>query len=165
MTNIYPMKRTSSRLADEIQQTRPFQSPAQEAFLALLRTTDLLRRTSEKLLEPHDITSQQYNVLRILRGAGRAGLPTLAIAERMVERSPGITRLIDRLEARGLVERTRSEEDRRQVYCTISAGGLAVLAAVDAEVAGMDDELLSMLTADEQEQLIDLLDRIRAGLR
>src|ERR687897_938950 len=101
------MRDETSALQKEIRQTRPFQSRGQEAVLALMRTTDLARRVIGKVLEPYDVTAQQYNVLRILRGAGEAGLPTLDIADRMIEQAPGITRLIDRLEAKGLVRRER----------------------------------------------------------
>ncbi len=87
-----------SRIQQEIKQTVPFQSKAEEAAIALMRTADLVRRGVEAIVAPYGITSQQYNVLRILRGAGEKGLPTLEIAERMIEQTPGITRLIDRLE-------------------------------------------------------------------
>lgn len=108
---------------------------------------------------------QQYNVLRILRGAGSDGLPTLTIAERMIERTPGITRLIDRLDGKRLVRRERGSEDRRQVVCQISEQGLALLADVDGVIETFEEETLSMLSEAEQETLIGLLDRVRAGIR
>src|SRR6478752_1983616 len=92
-----------SALQEEIRQTRPFSSPSEEAAVALVRTADLLRRALTAVVDPHDITLQQYNVLRILRGAGVDGLPTLEIASRMVEHAPGVTRLLDRLQGKGLV--------------------------------------------------------------
>ncbi|MEO1369840.1 MAG: MarR family transcriptional regulator, partial [Acidobacteriota bacterium] len=100
----------------------------------------------------------------ILRGAGPDGLPTLAIADRMVERTPGVTRLIDRLAAKGWVTRTRATDDRRRVDCCISEDGLALLASLDEMIDGFDVEMLGMLREDEQLQLIGLLDRVRAGL-
>src|SRR5881275_3603411 len=103
----------------ELKQTRPFVSPAQEATVALLRTADVVNRLVDLVIEREGITGQQYNVLRILRGAGEQGLPTLDIAERMIEETPGITRLIDRLEAKKLVTRERCNVDRRRVYCRI----------------------------------------------
>ncbi|MFP5247340.1 MAG: MarR family winged helix-turn-helix transcriptional regulator, partial [Thermoanaerobaculia bacterium] len=115
-------------LRDELKQTRPFVTRTQEAALALLRTADLVRRSIGAVVEPEGITMQQYNVLRILRGAGEKGLPTLEIAERMVEQTPGITRLIDRLETKQLVGRERCPTDRRQVFCRITKEGLALLA-------------------------------------
>jgi len=155
------MPNPPSRLQQEIKQSKPFRSTAQEATLGLLRTTDLLRRRMAALIEPHGITGQQYNVLRILRGAGTAGLPTLEIAERMIEQAPGITRLLDRLETKRLVRRERCPEDRRQVTCRIAASGLTLLGRLDAVVNSTDETLLSDLTPAEQKQLIRLLDRIR----
>lgn len=148
-------------LQSEIQQTKPFRSQSQEAVLGLFRTTDILRRTLSQVLEGHGVTQQQYNVLRILRGVGDKGLPTLAIAERMVEHAPGITRLIDRLEKKGWVERQRSTGDRRRVVCRITGGGLSLLESLDGPINDLDDSWLAMLSEEEQGQLIHLLDRIR----
>lgn len=148
-------------LFDEIRQTRPFRSLSQEAMLGLFRTTDILRRASSQVMEGHGLTLQQYNVLRILRGAGEKGLPTLAIAERMVERTPGITRLIDRLLKKELVERERPPGDRRQVVCRITARGLDLLRDLDGPVDELDDRCLAMLSEEEHRVLIGLLDRIR----
>src|SRR5262249_27588175 len=113
------MKRTPSAIQRELKQTRPFPSRRQEGAVALMRTADQLRHLLDKCLEPAGITTQQYNVLRILRGARPERLPTLEIAERMIERTPGITRLLDRLEAKQLVHRERFSSDRRQVLCTV----------------------------------------------
>lgn len=153
----------ASRIQQEIKQSRPFRSTAQEAGIALLRTTDLVRRRMSAVLEAEDVTVQQYNVLRILRGAGPEGLPTLEIAERMIEQAPGITRLLDRLEGKGLVSRERCPTDRRQVTCRIAKPGLALLAALDPIVDALDDSMLGNLTRTELKQLIHLLDRIRAA--
>ena len=157
------MSDETSALQREIRQRRPFSSSGQEATLGILRTADVLRRFVARVLEPYDVTPQQYNVLRILRGAGTDGLPTLTIGERMLEDSPGVTRLIDRLVAKGLVDRARSTEDRRQVLCRITSAGLDLLAGMDEPMTGSDEDALKMLTVDEQKQLIRLLDRIRAG--
>src|SRR3984893_16850032 len=97
-----------------------------------MRTTDLVRRQIAAFVEPHGITLQQFNVLRILRGAGADGLPTLEVAERMVEQKPGVTRLLDRMEAKELVRRQRCPKDRRQHLCWITPRGLAVLQKIDA---------------------------------
>lgn len=153
----------ASRIQQEIKQTRPFRSTAQEAGIALLRTTDLVRRRMSVVLEAEGVTVQQYNVLRILRGAGPEGLPTLEIAERMIEQAPGITRLLDRLEAKGLVSRERCPTDRRQVTCRIAKPGLALLSALDPIVDVLDDSMLGNLSRAELQQLIHLLDRIRAA--
>jgi MarR family transcriptional regulator, organic hydroperoxide resistance regulator len=157
------MSDETSALQREIRQKKPFRSPAQEAVLGLLRTADVVRRLIARSLEPYDVTPQQYNVLRILRGAGADGLPTLTIGERMLEDSPGVTRLIDRLIAKGLVSRERSTEDRRQVLCRITQAGLDLLVQIDALVEGRDEEAVAVLTPDEQKELIRLLDRIRAA--
>lgn len=148
----------------EIKQTRPFAGPTQEAAIALLRTADLVRRAMTALLDPHDITVQQYNVLRILRGAGERGLPTLEIAERMIEQTPGITRLIDRLEAKGLVVRVRCDSDRRQIFCRITKPGLSLLAALDQPVRESEEASLSTLSERQLRQLLTLLEKARNGL-
>jgi DNA-binding MarR family transcriptional regulator len=156
------MSDETSALQREIGQTKPFRTRGQEAVLGILRTADVVRRFVARVLEPYDVTPQQYNVLRILRGAGADGLPTLTIGERMLEDSPGVTRLIDRLVTKGLVSRERSKEDRRQVLCRILPPGLDLLAQVDGLVEARDEDAISVLTPDEQKELIRLLDRIRA---
>lgn len=132
--------------------------------MGLLRTADVVRRYFAQLLEPYGITPQQYNVLRILRGA-RSPLPTMEIVDRMVERAPGITRLLDRLDEKGLVSRERCMEDRRQVLCSISPEGLKLLEELDEPVNAADEAVLAMLKGGEVEQLIELLHRIREGHR
>ncbi len=154
----------ASDLQRELKQNKPFTEPAQEAAVALLRTADLVRRTVTVVIDPHDLTLQQYNVLRVLRGAGPAGLPTLEIADRMVEQTPGITRLIDRLEAKQLVERERSITDRRQVFVRITKTGLALLASLDDPVREAEREALGVLSVRQMTQLLALLDRARNGL-
>ena len=131
--------------------------------MSLLRTADVVRRRFAELYEPYGLTSQQYNVLRILRGARPEALPTMEIAERMIERAPGITRLLDRLEGKGLVRRRRDPDDRRCVRCTVTDRGLALLAELDGSVDQADEAAVSMLDDDEARRLIRLLDRIRAG--
>jgi DNA-binding MarR family transcriptional regulator len=149
----------------ELRQTRPFHSRYQEALLALMRTVAVAKRPVVKVVETTGISLAQYNVLRILRGAGPEGLPTLAIRERMVEEAAGITRLIDKLEAAGYVSRERSTPDRRLVLCRITKSGLALLAGVDAAVTEADKAVLKVLDEEELDQLIALLDKVRAGRR
>ena len=149
-------------LREEIKQSSPFHSTSQEAYLALLRTADDSKRYMGRLLEARGVTLQQYNVLRILRGAGEEGLPTLAVAERMIERTPGVTRLIDRMERKGWVARQRCTEDRRRVWCRITADGLALLAALDQPIIDLDNELGNALEEHELATLVGYLDRIRA---
>jgi DNA-binding MarR family transcriptional regulator len=152
---------STSRLQQEIGQQRPFASVMQEASLALFRTTDVIRRRITATLEGHDVTLPQYNVLRILRGAG-APLPTLAIAERMIEHAPGITRMLDRMEAKGWVARAVPEHDRRCVNISLTPAGRALLDALDPVVNRADESVLGQLTPEQAATLVTLLDAIRA---
>ena len=161
--SLWVVARRRSPLEREIRQNRPFRTPTQEGVVGLLRTVDLVRRTLSAVVEPHGITLQQYNVLRILRGAGSTGLPTLEIAQRMIERAPGITRLIDRLESKGLVKRERCAEDRRQVLCWIDHAGLDLLERLEESMARADRHCLGMLSRRDLHRLIGLLDQVRAG--
>lgn len=153
-------------LQDELQQTRPFASPAEEALVALMRTSALVRRAIAQRVEPYGISPAQYNVLRILRGAGEKGLPTLAVRDRLIEEAPGITRLIDKLEDAGFVRRDRKGGDRRKVHCCITPSGLALLDAMDKLVH--ETTLLvsnGLPNVADQNALVGLLARLRAGLR
>jgi MarR family transcriptional regulator, organic hydroperoxide resistance regulator len=153
----------TSAIQREIRQRRPFASRGQQAVVALLRTADVARRHLAAVVEPQGITAQQYNVLRILRGAGEEGLPTLEIAARMIEQTPGITRLLDRLEAKGLVRRQRCTEDRRQMLCWITAEGLRLLADLDGPVDAADRARVAPLSRAELDGLLAALDRKRAN--
>lgn len=156
------MERQSiKRLREEILQNKPFLNHSHAAALALLRTADEVRRRVELLVTPLGISPEQYNVLRILRGAGEGGLPTLDIAARMLERNPGITRLLDKLEAKRLVLRTRCDKDRRRVFCTITAAGAALLNRMDEPAHLQNLDLFRGLTGPQIDTLIDLLDRVR----
>ena len=152
-----------SALARELKQTKPFTSQAEEALVGLMRTADVLRRAMGTALEGEDITIQQYNVLRILRGAGERGLPTLEIAERMVEHAPGITRMIDRLIAKELVVRERCVEDRRIVYCAITDLSRGLVDRLDEPMMRACHLALDPLNEREQRALIGMLDELRAG--
>jgi DNA-binding MarR family transcriptional regulator len=140
-----------------------FRSREQQATLGLLRTSDALKRSLVQVVEPYGITPQQYNVLRILRGAGADGLPTLTIGERMIEQTPGVTRLVDRLELKGLVARTPCPTDRRRVYCRITPVGLQLLSELDEPVNRWDTQSVSVLAPSELDILITLLDRVRSA--
>jgi DNA-binding MarR family transcriptional regulator len=152
-----------SRLQQELKQRKPFQSVAQEALLGLIRTTDLVRRQATALVEPHGITLQQYNVLRILRGGGKDGVPTLEVAERMVEQTPGITRLLDRLEAKGFVKRQRCPKDRRQHLCWITPKSAALLEKLDDPMVQFGEHLMKGLKLEDRNTLVRLLDALRAA--
>ena len=140
-----------------------FRSREQEATLGLLRTADAIKRHFSQVIERHGITLQQYNVLRILRGAGADGLPTLTIGERMIEQTPGVTRLVDRLEKKELVSRSPCDKDRRRVYCRITPEGLSLLAELDEPINRADSHSVSVLASSDIDSLIALLDRVRAS--
>ncbi len=152
----------SSHIVQEIKQSRPFPSRTQEGVVSLLRTADVLRRRITPVVEQHGVTLQQYNVLRILRGAGAEGLPTLEIASRMIEQAPGITRLLDRLETKGLVRRERCPHDRRQVLVWISDAGRTLLTRMDVPVEETDRSVLGGVDERELATLLRLLDKVRA---
>jgi len=152
-------------IREELKQNKPFARKSEEVAVSLMRTAELMRRYIEGVIEREgDITGQQYNVLRILRGAGERGLPTLDIIDRLVEETPGITRLIDRLETKGFVTRERCKTDRRQVFCRITKNGLTLLDRLDGPLAEAQDAALSTLKKKELSQLLDLLDSARDGL-
>jgi MarR family transcriptional regulator, organic hydroperoxide resistance regulator len=147
-------------IQDDIKQTRPFRSRAQEATVALLRTANLLRRRFEAAAQTEGLTFQQYNVLRILRGA-RTPLPTMEIAERLVEEAPGITRLVNSLEERGLLRREQWAGDRRQMLCQLSPAGARLLDKLDAAIDDLDERTGAGLADADLERLVDVLARIR----
>jgi DNA-binding MarR family transcriptional regulator len=140
-----------------------FRSREQQATLGLLRTADAVKRSLAQVIEPHGITPQQYNVLRILRGAGADGIPTLTIGERMIEQTPGVTRLVDRLERKGLVVRVPCPKDRRRVFCKISPKGLDLLQELDDSINRWDVQAVAVLQPSDLDSLINLLDRVRAS--
>lgn len=155
--------KTVTPLQRELRQRKPFPTVAQESVVAVLKTADLIRRLASGVVEPHGITLQQFNVLRILRGGGPDGLPTLEVGARMVEQTPGVTRLLDRLEAKGLVRRQRCPKDRRQHLCWITPEGQGLLAKLDQPMSRSAEESLKGLAAKDQTTLLGLLDGIRAA--
>jgi DNA-binding MarR family transcriptional regulator len=145
---------------------RPIRSVTHDGVVAIMRTADFLRRQTAAVVEPSGITMQQFNVLRILRGAAAAGvggLPTLEVGERMVEQTPGVTRLLDRLEAKGLVRRQRCPKDRRQHLCWIMPEGLDLLASLDTPILMSSQASMKGLTPVQQATLVRLLEAIRAA--
>ena len=155
------MKSRRTQLQQELAQTKPFTSASDEGAVAVLRTADVLRRVFNEVLAPHDITLAQYNVLRILRGAGAMGLPTLEVAARLIETAPGITLMMNRLVQRGWVRRRRSRSDRRQVFCFLTDAGSALLAALDGPFRTSGDRALEALSITDQLRLIHMLDAVR----
>lgn len=156
------------RLLTELKQTRPFRSREDEAFLNLVRTTELLRREVSELFRPYDITHAQYNVLRILRGALREVQPADQartcgdIASRLVTFEPDVTRLLDKLERQGLITRERDAADRRVVRSRITDKGLALLADLDEPIARIQRARLGRLGEERLTQLIALLEELRS---
>ena len=152
-------------LAEEIKQTKPFPSKEQEVFLNIQRTAEVLGWTMIEVLKPFELTQVQYNVLRILRGAGEGGIKCSEISERLVTKDSDITRLLDRLENRGLVARERDEKDRRIVISRITEEGLDTLAQLDEPVRQGIKGVLGHLGEDLLEQLNALLVLARANIR
>ena len=150
-------------IAEEIQQGRPFPSLEEEAGIALLRTAEVLKTYFGSVVEPAGVSLPQYNVLRILRGAGPEGLPILSVAERMIERAPGMTRMIDRLEKKGLVVRERCATDRRIVYARITPAGKAVVDGLDDAVTAAHVQGFPPLDRDEIRAFVRVLDALRAS--
>ncbi|HEV2732161.1 MAG TPA: MarR family transcriptional regulator [Terriglobales bacterium] len=149
----------------EIKQVKPFSSLEEEALLSLHRTADQLQWRIFELLKPHGVSPTQYNALRILRGAKEHGRSCSEIAERMINRDPDITRLIDRLERRGLVQRAREKKDRRVVTARITPAGLELLKELDRPVEEFNRKMLGHLGEQKLKRLIKLLEvaRERAG--
>ncbi len=148
-------------LKREIAQERPFSSREEEAFLNLLRTSDCLHRAFQRSTREWGITSTQYNVLRILRGAHPQGLTCSAIGDRMITAEPDITRLLARMKVLKLIRQQRDKRDRRVVWTQISVAGLELLGKMDAEIAEKPRELLGHLNRTELEELIRLLELAR----
>jgi DNA-binding MarR family transcriptional regulator len=138
-----------------------FDSPLQEAYLSLWRTYDRLRAVEDRLFAEHDLTPQQYNVLRLLESDHPEPAATLRIASRLVSRAPDITRMIDKLEARGWVARTRTASDRRAVMLALTPAGLHLLAQLAQPLARCHVEQLGHLTRSELEMFVALLEKVR----
>ena len=147
----------TSTLQEELRQSKPFGSLEQEATLSVERTANVLRHGVAEALRPFGVTPAQFNALRILRGAGADGLCRHEVGDRLVTQVPDVTRLIDRLEAAGLVVRQRDSEDRRLVTTRITPEGLALLARIDAPIAELHARQLSHLGPEQLRTLIDLL--------
>lgn len=148
-------------LQREIRQVKPFDSIEEEVFLNLQRTAEALMGGLSEVLKTFDLTATQYNVLRILRGAGPAGLPCREVSERMVNRDPDVTRLLDRLESRAFVERERLTSDRRVVLARIAVSGTEVLALADPAVNAYLLEAMSALDQSALQSLNTALESLR----
>lgn len=151
-----------SDLRTELKQRQPFRSLGHEAHLSILRTAAELEHAFEAALKPHGITATQYNVLRILRGAGPAGLCRHEIGTRMLRRVPDVTRLLDRMEDMLLIVRKRGSDDRRFVTARITPAGLKMLAVLDPVADELTDTLMGPLGDARLRTLVDLLGRVRS---
>jgi len=149
------------KILAELQQSRPFPSLEAEAAVNLLRTAETVMRGLAAAVKPRGLSPEQFNVLRILRGAGGAGLPCGEIASRMVTRDPDMTRLLDRLEARELIVRKRETKDRRVVTTRILPAGLRLLAVLEGPVEQEGKRLLGHLDKKRLRQLVVLLEAVR----
>lgn len=145
----------------ETKPRKPFSCREEDAYISIIRTADQLGRRFSLLLKAVDLSHTQYNVLRILRGAGSEGLACGEISNRMVTRDPDITRLLDRLEKRGLVTRNREKEDRRVVTARIAKAGLDLLKKLDEPVLQGHREQLGHLDAKQLDGLMNLLEIAR----
>ena len=163
----------AGKINSEIKKTQPFASVAQEVFLNLQKTADCLMAEVSELFKPHGISPTQYNVLRILRGAGAGccdgghadpgakGLACGEIAERMITRDPDMTRLLDRLEDRGLIGRERDKADRRMISTRITEAGLELLKKLDRPVMELHERQLAHLGKKKLNELLTLLEAVR----
>lgn len=148
-------------LRDDIKQKKPFSSLEQEAYLNVLRTATALHDEVELMLKPYGITGAQYNVLRILGGAHPEGLCRNEVRDRMIRRMPDMTRLLDRMEAAGLVERTRSDTDRRSVPTHITTAGRKLIDKLTDAMQDLHKRQLGHLNQKQLATLIDLLTQAR----
>jgi MarR family 2-MHQ and catechol resistance regulon transcriptional repressor len=153
-----------SLLQSELKKQRPFDLPEQEACLNVLRTNDQLQNRLGRFFREFGLTASQYNVLRILRGEGKP-MPSLEIAERMIQVVPAMTGLIDRLEKQGFVERRRCEEDRRVVYIKITEKAAKLLERMDEPLAVLHRELMGHMTKAELRALSRLLEKSRLKMQ
>lgn len=152
----------AGKLLQELKQTKPFESLEVEAYLNIIKTADHLHHSAAVVLKGRNISETQYNVLRILRGAGDDGLKCSEVGERMVTRDPDITRLLDRLEKQQLIERHRSQTDRRVVTTRITATGLRLLEELDAPIRQQSAAMFARLQPAQLQTLIDSLEAIRS---
>ena len=150
-------------LQEELKQAKPFSSLEEEAHLALLRTAAVVERQFEQLLRPFGLTLTQYNVLRILRGAGGDGLCRNEVGERLLREVPDVTRLLDRMKAQKLIRRVRSTKDRRMVRTEITPKGLEILAELDKTVREQHCARLSHLGEERLKALVETLTELRTA--
>ena len=150
-------------LQTELKQSKPFPNVAAEALLSVLRTASVLEHQLTEVLKPYGITHTQYNVLRILRGAGDSGLCGREVGERMVSRVPDVSRLLDRMEEAELISRERDPEDRRHVTARITRKGLAMLEQATPQLEAVGRARVGQVSAGRLQQLIEVLTAVRGN--
>lgn len=150
-----------TKLQKELKQTKPFRSPEEEVILSIMHTAEYLTSSISTVLKTADLTVTQYNVLRILRGADSEGLSCGEISERMITKESDITRLLDRVEARGFISRERPANNRRVVVARITDEGQSVLAELDNPIDELNRSLVGHLGNKKQTNLSGLLEAVR----
>jgi DNA-binding MarR family transcriptional regulator len=154
---------TLKTLRDELKMSKPFRSVEEEAILSIARTAAVIEHAGAEALKPFDLTTTQYNVLRILRGAADQGLCRNEVGERLVTKVPDVTRLLDRLESAGLIVRQRGGEDRRFVSTHITEKGLKLLEKIDRELPAIHGRQLGHVSQKRLRELISILEEVRSA--
>ncbi len=149
------------KLAQEIVQAKPFSCREEEAYLNVARTYEYMAQRLTEFFRPYGLSSTQYNMLRILRGAGPEGLSCTEAARRMISSDPDVTRLFDRLETRALIVRTRSTADRRVVQAAITVGGQDLLASIDQPICEFHVQQMAAISPDRLDILVEICEALR----
>ena len=150
-------------IKETIKQGVPFKSVQQETMMSLIRTSSQVKHCIDSNLNISNLSSQQYNVLRILRGAAKA-IPIMDISDRLVEPTMGITRLINKLNKSGYIDRFQSDTDRRVFNIAINKKGLDLLASLDEKVDRIDEKIFGSMSEAKLKKLTHLLDEARANI-
>jgi DNA-binding MarR family transcriptional regulator len=150
-------------LKDELKMTKPFKSLEEEAILSVARTAAVMEHAGAEVMKRFDLTITQYNVLRILRGAGENGLCRNEVGERLVTKVPDVTRLLDRMESSGLITRHRGTTDRRYVTTRITDKGLKLLEKIDRELPALHTRIVGHMSQKKLRELVDLLEEVRGS--
>ena len=153
----------SVSLRQQLKKRGPFDSLEQEAMLGILRTSDLLENRLARLLREYDLTPSQYNAMRIMRGEGEP-MPCLEVASRMIQVAPAITRVVDQLVGRGLIEKQQSNEDRRVFLVGLTSAGRCLLNKLDAPIQTLHQVLLGHVSDSDLKSLNKILETARAGI-
>lgn len=153
----------SASLRQQLKKRDPFESLEQEAMLGILRTSDLLENRLARLLREYDLTPSQYNAMRIMRGEGEP-MPCLEVAGRMIQVAPAITRVVDQLVGRGLIEKQQSSKDRRVFLVGLTSAGTRLLKKLDAPIQTLHQSLLGHVSNSDLKTLNKILETARAEI-